>query len=58
MLELIVNYQGKRERHHVWPLLVTWFNFNPGMDKYYTHYNVWDEITFPFLNFNSATVEV
>ena len=24
----------------------------------YTHYNVWDEITYPFLNFNSATVEV
>ena len=24
----------------------------------YTHYNVWNEITYPFLNFNSATVEV
>ena len=24
----------------------------------YTHYKVWDEITFPFLNFNGATVEV
>ena len=24
----------------------------------YTHYNVWDEITYPFLNFNGATVEV
>ena len=24
----------------------------------YSHYNVWDEITYPFLNFNSATVEV
>ena len=23
-----------------------------------THYNVWDEITYPFLNFNGATVEV
>ena len=22
-----------------------------------THYNVWDEITYPFLNFNGATVE-
>ena len=22
------------------------------------HYNVWDEITYPFLNFNSTTVEV
>ena len=24
----------------------------------YIHYNVWDEITNPFLNFNGATVEV
>ena len=24
----------------------------------YTHYNVWDEINYPFLNFNGATVEV
>ena len=24
----------------------------------YTHYNVWDEITYPFLNFNGCTVEV
>ena len=23
----------------------------------YTHYNVWDEITYPFLNFNGVTVE-
>ena len=22
------------------------------------HYNMWDEITYPFLNFNGATVEV
>ena len=25
---------------------------------FYIHYKVWDEITYPFLNFNSATVEV
>ena len=24
----------------------------------YTHYNVWDEITYPFLNFNGATCTV
>ena len=24
----------------------------------YIHYKVWDEITYPFLNFNSATIEV
>ena len=26
----------------LWPLLLTWFNFNPSMDKY----KVWDEITY------------
>ena len=25
---------------------------------HYIHYKVWDEITYPFLNFNGATVEV
>ena len=24
----------------------------------HTHYKVWDEITYPLLNFNGATVEV
>ena len=24
----------------------------------YTHYNVYDEIIYPFINFNGATVEV
>ena len=24
----------------------------------YTHYNVWDEITYPFIKFNGAAVEV
>ena len=33
------------------PLLLTWISN-------YIHHNVWDEITYPFLNFNSATVEV
>ena len=26
--------------------------------KTYIHYKVWDEITYPFLNFNGATLEV
>ena len=42
---------------HQWPLLLSWFNFNPSMDKY-IHYKLWDYITYPFLNFNGATVEV
>ena len=32
------------------------FHFNLSMD--YTLYDMWDEITDPFINFNSATVEV
>ena len=30
----------------------------PAWISNYIHYNVWDEITYPFLNFNGATVEV
>ena len=37
------------------PLLLTWFNFNPSMDN---SYKAWNEITYPFPNFNGATAEV
>ena len=30
----------------------------PAWISNYIHYKVWNEITYPFLNFNSATVEV
>ena len=30
----------------------------PAWISNYIHYKMWDEITYPFLNFNSATVEV
>ena len=30
----------------------------PAWICHYIHYNVWDEITYPFLNFNGAAVEV
>ena len=30
----------------------------PAWISNYIHYNMWDEITYPFLNFNGATVEV
>ena len=33
------------------PLLLTWISNH-------IHYKVWDEITYPFLNFNGATIEV
>ena len=31
---------------------------SPAWISNHTHYNVWDEIIYPFLNFNGATVEV
>ena len=34
------------------------FSSGPAWISYKTHYNVLDEITYPFLNFNGATVEV
>ena len=30
----------------------------PAWISNYIHYKVWDEITYPFLNFNGCTVEV
>ena len=41
---------------HQGPLLLTWFNFDPKMDKY--SYTQFGEITYPFPNFNGTTVEV
>ena len=38
--------------------LLTWFNFNPRMDKDHTPGKVWDKITYPFPNFNGAIFEV
>ena len=43
---------------YLWPLLLTWINLYPAWISNYIHYNVSDEITYPFLNFNGATVEV
>ena len=40
------------------PLLLTWLHLIPAWISNYIHYNVWDEITYPFLNFSGATVEV
>ena len=36
------------------PVLLTWINFNPGMDQYCIYYKVWDEINYPFPNFATA----
>ena len=43
----------------VWCLTMTYAaaKFPPGAwISNYIHYNVWDEITYPFLNFNGATI--
>ena len=40
------------------PLLLTWINLILARINDYIYYNVWGEITFPFPNFNGATVEV
>ena len=40
-----------------WPLLLTWFNISAWISNYMPG-KVWDEITYPFLNFNGCTVEV
>ena len=42
---------------YLWPLLLTWINFTTWISNY-IHYKVWDEIIYPFLNFNGCTVEV
>ena len=40
------------------PLLLTWIDLIPAWISNYIHYKVWDEITYPFPNFNGCTVEV
>ena len=38
------------------PLLLTSINFNPTWISKYIRYNVWDEMTFPFLKFGNGQV--
>ena len=40
------------------PFYYHWLTLISAWISNYTHYNVWDEITYPFLNFNGAIVEV
>ena len=40
------------------PFLLTWINLNAIMYKFLHPLLVWDEITYPFPNFNDCTVEV
>ena len=44
--------------YHLGPLLLTCLTLIPAWISNYTDYKVWDEITYPFLNFYSCTIEV
>ena len=41
----------------LWPLLLTWFIFNPSWIGNYIHYKLWDEIIYSFSNFYGCTIE-
>ena len=49
---------GKHDVRCQGPLLLTWFNLNPAWIGNHLPGKVWDEINYPFLNFNGYTVEV
>ena len=42
----------------VYAFLYEWVTVIPAWVSNYTHYSVWDELTFPFPNCNGATVEI
>ena len=53
------------QSNHTYSLIYIWAPFyKHGLAlilawiRNYIHYKMWDEITYPFLNFNGATVEV
>ena len=50
MLERYTCYQG--------PLLLTCLTLIPACVSYHIHSKLWDEITYPFLNFNGCAVEI
>ena len=51
---LILKSNQKRE----WDMITLLLGFIPAWISNYIYYKVWDEIAYPFLNFNGATVEV
>ena len=40
------------------PLLLTWINFNPAWISNHMPGIVWDEINYPFQNFNGEAIEL
>ena len=56
--EITISWDHDTGSNNLWPILLTWINFNPSMNSNHMLSKVWDEITYPFLNFNGCTVEV
>ena len=48
----------ERSPHYSGPFYKHGLTLIPAWISNHIHYKVWDEITYPFLNFNGATVEV
>ena len=48
--------QWQSQQHRFWDQYQ--LGIDPAWISNYIHYKVWDEITYPFLNFNGATIEV
>ena len=40
-----------------WPLLLAWFTLIPAWISNHVHHKLWDEINYPFINFNGCTVK-
>ena len=58
MMNLIEAFRSERNTTYPGPSFIKPDQCAPAWKSNYIHYNVWDEITYPFLNFNGATVEV
>ena len=51
-------YIGARYLTEAWGPIYYGLTLIPALISNYIHYKVWNEITYPFLNFNGCTVEV
>ena len=56
--EINFNWIFKSCVHHQGPPLLTWINFNPSRISDHMPSKVWDEITYPFPNFNGCTIRL
>ena len=70
--QIYVKVLSEDRFEHRWNLNFTWFSCLPPRGPFYwhgltlipawvsnyIHYKVWDDITYPFLNFSGYTVEV